>query len=398
MITDKLKEGTSDSVKYMCDEITHICSDLPKRAPGSEGEKIACEYMAEQLQGLSDDVKMESFKLNPSAFMGWVYITVTCILLAFVCYFFATMVSLVLIVVAIIPMLLQFIFYMRALDPLYKEKTSYNVTAVKKCSGEVKQRIFYNGHVDAANEWSTSFHFNGTFLIVHFLLAMVGIVYLFAIDIARWVNVGMIGAGIAEGTYLYLGLAGIVFIPVWFLWYFFSNPKVVVDGANDNLTGCYMGIAILKALKDNNIDLKNTEVGVIITGSEEAGLRGAKAWSEAHKGEYQDVPTYIFAYDTIHDGEFFQINRKDLNGFVKSNKEACDMFAKAAKDIDVRCLEGIVPFGATDGAAFNKGGFKCASITALNHNLQKYYHTRLDTADNMDEKCLADCYKVSVQL
>ncbi|MEG2451159.1 MAG: hypothetical protein RSB09_05420, partial [Clostridia bacterium] len=153
MITDKLKEGTSDSVKYMCDEITHICNDLPKRAPGSEGEKIACEYMAEQLQSLSDDVKMESFKLNPSAFMGWVYITVTCILLAFVCYFFATMVSLVLIVVAIIPMLLQFIFYMRALDPLYKEKTSYNVTAVKKCSGEVKQRIFYNGHVDAANEW-----------------------------------------------------------------------------------------------------------------------------------------------------------------------------------------------------------------------------------------------------
>lgn len=79
------------------------------------------------------------------------------------------------------------------------------------------------------------------------------------------------------------------------------NEKRVVDGANDNLTGCYMGIAILKALKDEGIELENTEVGVILTGSEEAGLRGSKAWCEAHQGEFQDVPTFIVSYDTIHD-------------------------------------------------------------------------------------------------
>ena len=33
--------------QYMVDEITHICKDMPKRDPGSEGEKIACEYMAD---------------------------------------------------------------------------------------------------------------------------------------------------------------------------------------------------------------------------------------------------------------------------------------------------------------------------------------------------------------
>ena len=62
------------------------------------------------------------------------------------------------------------------------------------------------------------------------------------------------------------------------------NKNRIVDGANDNLSGCYMGIAILKALKDNGIELENTEVGVILTGSEEAGLRGAKSLVRGSQG------------------------------------------------------------------------------------------------------------------
>ena len=33
---------------------------------------------------------------------------------------------------------------------------------------------------------------------------------------------------------------------------------------------------------------------------EEIGLRGSKAWAEAHKGEFQDVPTFIYSFDTIN--------------------------------------------------------------------------------------------------
>ena len=42
-----LIDNKKDSAKYMCDEIAHICGTMPKRAPGSEGEKMACEYMAQ---------------------------------------------------------------------------------------------------------------------------------------------------------------------------------------------------------------------------------------------------------------------------------------------------------------------------------------------------------------
>ena len=46
----KLIDNKAQSAKFMCDEIAHICNDMPKRDPGSEGEKMACEYMADYLK------------------------------------------------------------------------------------------------------------------------------------------------------------------------------------------------------------------------------------------------------------------------------------------------------------------------------------------------------------
>ena len=118
------------------------------------------------------------------------------------------------------------------------------------------------------------------------------------------------------------------------------NKNRIVDGANDNLSGCYMGIAVMKALQDAGITLENTEVGVILSGSEEAGLRGAKAWCEQHKGEFDDVPTFIFSYDTIHDPKFLMTNYRDLNGTVKADKDVSDLFMEAAAAIHVPCKKG----------------------------------------------------------
>ena len=160
-----------------------------------------------------------------------------------------------------------------------------------------------------------------------------------------------------------------------------------------------LGIAVLKALKDAGIELENTELGVVLIGSEEAGLRGAKAWCEAHKGEFQDVPTFIYSYDTIHDPKQLMVNYRDLNGTVKADKDVSDLFLEAANEIGIFCKTGMVPplGGATDSAAFAQGGFRATGITGLNHKLENYYHTRRDTYDNMDLDGLADCFAVSVK-
>ncbi|MGN0532294.1 MAG: M28 family metallopeptidase [Eubacterium sp.] len=398
----KVLNRKDDAAQYMIDEITHICKDMDKRDPGSEGEKQACEYMADVLvkDCGCDSAEVESFKENPGSFYGWIYFTITMVLAGVALYFFLPIASIILIIVGLVIVLLQFGFYKKCVDRFFPEKTGHNVTAIKHCTGETKRRILFNGHPDAAWEWPVNYALGGVGFEGHAVICGLGAVYYLVLSIVSIVKTGTV-VGIADiATPLgKAGLIGLIFVPFLIGLYWMWNENRVVDGANDNLSGCYMGIALLKYLKEEGIELENTELGVILTGSEEAGLRGSKAWCEAHKGEFQDVPTIIVSYDTIHDPKFLMVNYRDLNGTVKADKDASDLFLEAAQSVDVPIKKGWVPplGGATDSAAFAQGGFRAAGITGLNHKLESYYHTRRDTYDNMNAEGLANCFAATVK-
>lgn len=397
-IIDKKKEAA----EYMVSEITHICKDFEKRDPGSKGEQQACEYMADVLKNECgcERADVESFKENPGSFFGWIYFTITFVLAAVAISFFYPLVSIILIVVGLLIVFMQFGLYKKFIDRFFPEKTGHNVTAVKSCKGEVKRRIFFNGHPDAAWEWPVNYKLGGVGFEGHAVICGIGAVYYLVISIMLVAKNGLEYVSFdAEETLGLLRLIGLVFVPFLIGLYWMWNENRIVDGANDNLSGCYMGIAILKALKEEGIEFENTEVGVILTGSEEAGLRGAKAWCAAHKGEFDDVPTFIFSYDTIHDPKYLMTNYRDLNGTVKADKDVSDLFMEAAKELDISCKKGWVPplGGATDSAAFAQAGFRATGVTGLNHKLEDYYHTRRDTYDNMNEQGLADCFAISVK-
>ncbi len=392
----------NDAAKYMVSEITHICKDFEKRDPGSKGEQQACEYMADVLKNECgcERADVEEFKENPGSFFGWIYFTITFVLAAVAISFFYPLVSIILIAAGLLIVFLQFGLYKKFIDRCFPEKTGHNVTAVKSCKGEVKRRIFFNGHPDAAWEWPVNYKLGGVGFEGHAIICGVGAVYYLVVSIILVARNGLSYAAFDVSDVLgKLRLIGLVFVPFLIGLYWMWNENRVVDGANDNLSGCYMGIAILKALKEEGIEFENTEVGVILSGSEEAGLRGAKAWCEAHKGEFDDVPTFIFSYDTIHDPKYLMTNYRDLNGTVKADKDVSDLFMEAAKALDIPCKKGWVPplGGATDSAAFAQAGFRATGITGLNHKLEDYYHTRRDTYDNMNEKGLADCFAISVK-
>lgn len=389
---------------YMVDEITHIIKNFEKRSPGTKGEQQGAEYMAETLENYGcEKVEVESFKENPYSFYGWMWITFTLMFIGVICFFFKLpLFALILMIAGWIVALLEFGIYKKLIDWMFPEKTGHNVTAIKSCTGEVKRRVFFNGHIDAAWEWPVNYALGGVGFEGHMVISALGTVYYMVLEIIAIIKYGMFSIGEMNTSNILIKLAlwGMLFLPFWFGMYFMWNRKRVVDGANDNLSGCYIGMSIIKALKDENIKLENTEIGCILCGSEEAGLRGAKAWCEAHKGEFDDVPTYIFSYDTIHDPKYLMANYRDLNGTVKSDKRLTDLFVNSAKELGIKCIKGWVPplGGATDNAAFNQAGFTSTGITGLNHKLEDYYHTRRDTYDNMNKDGLADCYAVSVKV
>ena len=394
MDLSKVINKKDEAAQYMIDEITHICKEFETRSPGTKGEEQACEYAAETMKDLGcDRVFVESFKENPNSFFGWIYLTISCCLLAFASYFFVPVLSVIFIALGLAICFLQFGLYKKTVDKLFKEKIGHNATGFKKPTGEVKRRIIFNGHPDAAWEWPFKYKFTYLGFDIHMAVCFIGAFYMIAVSILK-------SAGVLTGDLaLKLGLVAIVFVPFWFGLYFMWNEKRIVDGANDNLTGCYMGIAILKALKDEGIEFENTEIGVVLSGSEEAGLRGAKAWSEAHKDEMNDVPTFIISYDTIAQSEELMVNYRDLNGTVKVDKDVSDLFYEACAQLNIPCKKGMVPplGGATDSAAFAQAGLRATGVTALSHALPDFYHTRLDTPDALNKDCLATCFAASVK-
>ena len=390
----KLKESSQQTVAYMIREINHICRDMGKRAPGSEGEHKAGEYMAQVLERDCGcrDVRVESFREHPDAFYGYFWFSALFDCLCAALFFARPWLGITFGVIALLLFLFQFVLYKQVIDPLFPERESLNVTAIRPCSGEVRQRIFLNGHIDAAWEFPLNYHFGGIVFEIPGVMAVIGVVYYIVLGICA-----IHGAGTWTQT---AGKIGLLFIPFFLLVGCTYNPFRVVDGANDNLSGCYMGIAVLREMERFGVRPEYTEVGVILTGSEEAGLRGAKAWCVSHRDDYRDVPTTILCYDTIHDPAQLMVNLRDLNSTVSADAELAEAFLRAAREAGVPCKKGRVPLmgGGTDSAAFTQGGFRSVGVTGLSHKLENYYHTRRDSFDNMNETGLENCYLATIRL
>lgn len=119
-----LIDNKAQSAQFMCDEIAHICNDMPKRDPGSVGEKMACEYMADYLKNDCgcERADVESFKENPNAFFGWIYFTITFVLAGMVLFFFMPIVGAVITALGFVILFVQFGLYKKLVDKFFPEK------------------------------------------------------------------------------------------------------------------------------------------------------------------------------------------------------------------------------------------------------------------------------------
>ena len=377
-----------EMTNYSARGIKKICKDVGPRAAGSEQEYEAQKLMASDLETSCDKVEIEPFDVHPGAFLGWIIVDGIMMIAAIVLFFFGiSVISLALCALSLIFAIVEFLLYKQMLDPFFPKKTSHNVVAVRKPKGEVKRRIIFSGHSDSAHEWRFTYYGGSKLLVPIIGLSFFGILLGLVLNI--WAVAAGHGFSTADGgalnVFRYIFLA---WIPILFVALFFENKKLTVMGANDNLTGCFISMSVVKFMQQHDIRFENTEVWVVLTGSEEAGLRGAKAFCKAHKDELSDVETVFVGLDTIRDYDFMAIYSRDLTGTVKNDESACALVKAAAKETGLDMPYKSVFFGATDAAAVSQAGMKAVCIAAMDPAPARYYHTRLDTADNLDIKTI----------
>ncbi len=387
-VTDR-SEISAANVEFVREGVRETAEAFPARIATSEDEKLAAECFAEKLSQRAE-VSTEEFVAAPDAANGWIYVSATLAVLAFAAYFFVSFVSVVLLLLAVVPAVVQGVMCSRAFDKMYKDGTSRNVIAVRGCSGERKRRIILTAHVDSAPVNRLKTVFGGKIAVAVCAVSPVGLVYLFALNVARWAYLGSLGTGLANGAYLIAGIVGIVFVPFWIACMFMINKSKVSAGACDDLSGCWVLLGLLKSLDDGGVVLKNTEITVVLTGAEECGLRGAKAWCDAHKTDYSAAETSVIAVDNVGEKGGLVLETAHLNGLLKGDAKLAETFAQVARNAGIACKERRFSAGATDAAAFAQAGYGAVCLTSSSGFATDRSHAPDDNADAVDAGVVAD--------
>lgn len=377
----------SKCARYVMERARFVIESFGLRPPGSEAERKAQEVVKAELEGCCDGaVSMEAFPVAQKAFFSMQAVGGVLTLAGALLYWVHPLITLALALIALTVLYHQLLRYHLLLDTFFPKKTSYNVAGRQLPAGPVKRRIILNGHPDAAYEWRFNYLAPKLFPLITFY-TLVG---LFAVFVVGLVGSGILLFGAPEHQWLLrpVGLAMFLFLPGAVFGIFFNNLKMVAGGANDNLTGTFISTGILKFMREQGEQLQNTELMAVITGSEEAGLRGAKVWARQHLAEYQDVETVVLALDTFRDLPHLTVYSRDLNGTVKHDEAVCRLLKEAGQSIGRDLPFGSIYLGASDGAAFTQAGWRCAALGGMDPHPAHYYHNRRDTWEDMDEECI----------
>jgi len=395
-------------VQYMMDGIADVCTRFKNRAPGTKSERDAQAFFKKELEGYVDEVVMEDFTLNPSAFMGVILVAGLFATMGMALYWWnpsdgSTLSLLMSIAAAALPLIaaLLFIFevvcYFNFVDFLFPKKVSRNVYATYKPSGEVKKRIIFGGHTDAANEWTYQW-MGGAYMLGPVIGGgVLSIFYLLGLNIAYLIA----GSPDREGIWKTLGWIAIGTFPFIFAIMFFINYKIIVDGATDNLSANYVSMAVIKDLHDRGVRFENTEVGCLLTGSEEAGLRGAKAFAKKHKADLtaNGVETIFISLDTMGDMDALMVYTRGCFGTVKNDDAVGALIQEAGKNCEVDLpISGWYP-GGVDAEAFSMNGLRSAGFCAVSHEPppKYFYHTRNDDIAHLNEECITVSLDVCIE-
>ncbi|MDR0461726.1 MAG: Zn-dependent exopeptidase M28 [Christensenellaceae bacterium] len=373
-------KDTKEYADYSEKEIKYVCTNFKARSAGSKTEVAASEYLKGEIEkgGWADKVETQKFRVQPHSLMLFTKIIPFIMATGGALFFINPIITLGCTALCFFILISTLIFYWQIFDFLLPRRTSQNLVATRSATGETKRRIIFGGHVDAAYEWQL---FRGLGNIGFKLVSFIAI---FSMLFATVISVVII-AGVDYHWWMNIPLGTLILSHVFIL--FFNNYHEVVDGANDNMTGTMIAISVLKYMHENKISYENTEVIALVTGGEEAGLRGAKAYARRNKDFLRDknIETVFIAIETIRDFHYFKICDRDLNGLVRADRRAVKLLDTASERLYGTALPhiAIVP-GASDAAALQQAKIPSVCLSGMDPRPSKYYHTRYDNANNLD--------------
>ena len=295
-------EIEDQDANYMYDIIQRIIDEAGCRMPCSPQEAKGAEIIKKEMEQTCDEVEIEPFTCHPRAFLGWIKIDIILILVSMGCFFLIgvytdylmrlllSLISFGLSFTAFVILWNEFFNYREFIDPLFKKKSSQNVVGKIKPSGEPKNIIIYSGHHDSALQFNLLRYLKIGYGIIIFWGMIIMFIWIIRSGIVLIITAFSIDfyQYFLERTIWTLIIGA---VPLIGLFFFVSPGEKAnkVPGAVDNLSAVSIVLGVGRYLRKHpDLIPPNTEVRLISFGCEEAGLRGAYRYAEAHLKELQE--------------------------------------------------------------------------------------------------------------
>ena len=166
----------------------------------------------------------------------------------------------------------------------------------------------------------------------------------------------------------------------------------VVPGANDNASGVAVALSLAEKLGEEQP--KNLDVWVVLTGAEECGLEGMRAFTRNHKDELDPFKTIVLAIDSVGKGDVRWVTSEGLTISYEMDArvtQLCEAIAEADRSDENRYGAAPRRHGfATDALAARVGGLRASAITCLEPGaiVPANHHTPQDVPDAIDPQAL----------
>ncbi|MHA1299655.1 MAG: M28 family peptidase [Candidatus Helarchaeota archaeon] len=399
---------------YMYDFIDHICKDIGPRLTGTQKEYEAIDEIEKELKEFSDEVFKDDFKCSNHAYPpGMVHIAGFLCTLGFC--FFPTPISIVttiLCILGLLVLILELMVLAEFIDFLYPKVTSFNIFGKIKPKNEPKKLIIFGGHTDSAYNFPiaqkfetkmNSLMYAGIALGVYaIILSPIKFILQFVIPPQDFILWEFAINSLPIFTFTWVDL--VFFIPfiVWFPLMLYIIKMFVgntlVEGANDNLSGVAVALAIGKYLAQNRPE--NVEVWVGSFGAEEAGMRGSKAFVKKYGKTGVLDNSISIILESVGGGEGIGILTTEKMYFTTHYKEAYEPVWEAFKKYkSEHKTKGIVPaklheatFAGTDAVSFSKRGYPACAIVGggIETLFIKNWHSPIDIPENLNKKLMRD--------
>ncbi len=148
---------------------------------------------------------------------------------------------------------------------------------------------------------------------------------------------------------------------------------------------------------------------MISFGAEEAFLRGAFRYVEAHIEELKKFDAECINFDAIQSSDYLTLSDKEPTTRTIHSEEVVKKLIKAADVAGVKVkiaglgggtfIEKIIGLigGGTDAAAFSKSNIKASTVTGLNLlKMVQFYHQETDTPDKIEKGVLENALKICI--